>query len=133
MKRLVLHAGIFLMLSSSIGCKDGDKKKEPPPNVEVSPVVSSAVEVNASTHPECRKLCSLVGKCTYRDGKCFASSERECQRSFGCRTAGFCSLKEDKCAAVTDADCAGSDMCKQSKKCTAVDGRCEASASMPDD
>ena len=127
MKRLVLSTLVFVAFCGLLGCNSCSKKEEPK-NVQIQPLGSGMAGVSTATNPECTKLCRAVGKCSFREGKCYASSEHDCRVSFGCRTAGYCTVHEDKCAAMSDADCAGAEVCKLSKKCAARDGRCEEAA-----
>lgn len=72
--------------------------------------------------------CRVHGLCTYKEGKCVATSKAECSRTVGCQKWGFCSEKDGKCVALTDADCRYGSMCKKGHRvynqCFALNGDC---------
>lgn len=128
----VIASLLLFGLVIAIGCK----KDTPEENVKPSePSASTRVHMfpmkSASTPPECRGLCMMVGKCTYRDGKCLATSKEACKRAIGCKTAGLCEVKDEKCLATTNEHCERSELCATQGRCIAIDGRCENKNVMP--
>ena len=85
---------------------------------------------------DCRKAraCVEFGACTYKDGRCAATSDEDCAHSDWCKRVGDCAAHEGICMvpAKTDADChgkhgeAGKDLCATEGRCTARDGACDA-------
>ncbi|HPY21103.1 MAG TPA: hypothetical protein PLM08_25650, partial [Polyangiaceae bacterium] len=93
--KLAFAFAVMLLAATSLGCKKRSKK-----GVEDTTSDSVAVaSAGAGVSSNCRKLCLLVGKCTEKDGKCYAGSKAECEASVGCKSAGLCSLKEERCVA----------------------------------
>jgi hypothetical protein len=85
---------------------------------------------------DCRKAraCVEFGACTYKEGRCAATSDEDCARSEWCKRVGDCAAHEGICmvSAKTDADChgkhgeAGRDLCATEGRCTAREGACDA-------
>ena len=150
MKRLL--AGlltVFVLVSA--GCKNGSEPTETSTTTTTSPeptsqpTVAHAASEPASPAPDrsgrstrgfdaadCRKLCPMVGKCQFKDGKCLAGSDADCEPSIGCQLMGACYAEEGRCIARSDADCEKSRECAARGACFLVDGSCRNSSPMSD-
>lgn len=124
---------LLVGLVLTAGCKKDTPKEssEEPSPAKTGTSLKAAPTAPLDSPPECRKLCTVVGKCTLQDGKCIATSPEACRASFGCRTGGLCEVRDGKCAAVKDSDCEKSDLCEAEGRCVAVNGRCENKNTMP--
>ena len=134
----VIASLLFVGLIVTAGCK----KDAPKENSEASKPADSSIPAmrpklstqgTSNAPPECKKLCMVIGKCTLRDGKCYATSSPDCRAAFACKAGGLCEAKDGSCIAANDADCEKSDFCATQGKCLAVNGRCENKNSMPAD
>lgn len=76
----------------------------------------------------CRQLevCSKLGFCEERNGRCALSSEGDCRGSAECRTEGRCNSDDsgESCEAFLSEDCRASAGCKEHGRCSAFDGKC---------
>ena len=75
---------------------------------------------------DCRKSdhCRLYGKCTWRYGKCMATSDADCQRTASCAQQGKCKALGGACVVGSDAKCRKTGWCRKEGRCTLKDGKC---------
>jgi hypothetical protein len=69
------------------------------------------------------RACSGDGQCQSHNGGCVATTERDCQKSFGCEQSGRCVLSEGACV-VSQESCQKSGGCRQRGLCIAKEGAC---------
>lgn len=129
----VIASLLFVGLIFTAGCKKDTPKEssETASAAESSLPSRPQLASKGDTAPECQKLCMVIGKCTLRDKKCYATSTPACRASFACKAGGLCEAKDGSCVAVRDEDCAASDFCATQGKCLAVNGKCENKNVMP--
>lgn len=94
MSRLLLA----LALALPVACRDKNSEAiERWEAVDVRSAVAESIRAIAEANG-CR-TCAMDGRCTYRDGACFAGDDADCAQSFGCRAEGRCNEVRNICVA----------------------------------
>ena len=70
------------------------------------------------------ELCSGLGHCIAKDGRCQPGGDLDCRNAFVCREWGRCSAHRGTCLAQRDSDCKKSRASSQTGACTAKMGKC---------
>ena len=82
-------------------------------------VVADEGDLCVVSQEPCAALCELAGQCTYRDGRCVVTGDRECRQSLHCKMAGRCTAGEySYCVPRKPAHCRESLGCKIAGICS---------------